>query len=298
MTITEERTADLIGYFATGSPEWHAARADGIGGSEIAAVLGLSKWESPFSLWHRKQGRLAVIQQNEQMEWGHRLEPAICKKYEDIHPDVEIVTAGTYRHRERPWQIANPDRLVYDSGHLAGLFEAKTARDDTDWGQEGTDEIPVYYRAQALWYLDVFGLNRLDLGVLIAGSDYREYVIKFDPADALIARTAAEKFLDSIRLGERPAIDASDATYAAVRQLHPDIDPVDVDIPPDLAVRYVTALDDLAGAESEKQLACALVMDAVGSGRRAMFLGDPVAIRVPNGKNPPYLRASRKGAAK
>ena len=48
----------VLGWFEPGTSDWHAARANGIGGSEIAAVLGLSPYESRFSLWHRKKGLL------------------------------------------------------------------------------------------------------------------------------------------------------------------------------------------------------------------------------------------------
>ncbi|MDQ3578214.1 MAG: YqaJ viral recombinase family protein, partial [Actinomycetota bacterium] len=60
----------FVGDFAPGSPEWHAARAQGLGGSEIAAVLGLSPWESRFSLWHRKTGTASPVVENDIMYWG------------------------------------------------------------------------------------------------------------------------------------------------------------------------------------------------------------------------------------
>ena len=56
--VLDTPTGVLIGTFSPGSEEWLAARADGLGGSEVAAVLGLSPFESRFSLWHRKAGRV------------------------------------------------------------------------------------------------------------------------------------------------------------------------------------------------------------------------------------------------
>ncbi|MGH3923507.1 MAG: YqaJ viral recombinase family protein, partial [Pseudonocardiaceae bacterium] len=92
--------ADLLGYFEPGSPEWHTAREDGLGGSEIAAVMGLSPWESRFSLWHRKAGRLDPVQESPEMEWGKRLEDVIAIKFGECHPELDVVRTGLWRNRE------------------------------------------------------------------------------------------------------------------------------------------------------------------------------------------------------
>lgn len=47
----------IVEHHATES-EWLAARQSGIGASEAAAVLGFSKFASPYSVWGRKTGRI------------------------------------------------------------------------------------------------------------------------------------------------------------------------------------------------------------------------------------------------
>ncbi|MCA1570819.1 MAG: YqaJ viral recombinase family protein, partial [Chloroflexi bacterium] len=194
-------TGVLVGTFAVRSEEWFAARADGLGGSEIAAVLGLSPYESRFALWHRKAGRAGQQPENEEMEWGKRLEPAVCEKFAELHPEYLMLPAGTYAHEERPWQLGNPDRLLYeypadqDRQALAAAFpkhahtlrlrpvavlESKISLYGDGWGDAGTDEIPVHVRAQVLWYLDTLGLRLGHVAVLIGGHDYREYSIRTD----------------------------------------------------------------------------------------------------------------------
>ena len=37
--------------------EWHRRRFNGIGGSEMASVLGISKYQSAYDLWLVKTGR-------------------------------------------------------------------------------------------------------------------------------------------------------------------------------------------------------------------------------------------------
>jgi putative phage-type endonuclease len=75
MTAPAIARPTVIGYFEPGSAEWHAARRNGVGGSEIAAVMGLSPYESRFSLWHRKQGMVNPVDENPQMYWGKLLDP-------------------------------------------------------------------------------------------------------------------------------------------------------------------------------------------------------------------------------
>jgi putative phage-type endonuclease len=321
MTITSPAGAQtpaagptVLGSFTPGSAEWYAARTNGVGGSEIAAVMGLSPYESAFSLWHRKQGLISPVEESPQMYWGTRLEPVILDEFARRHPEWVVRKAPTYAGPGRPWQIANPDgELVpacgcglHDSpccqpgtGTLADcgpccpdcptcpteanrpreLVEAKTARDDEGWGEEGTTEIPVHYRAQCLWYLDALGLSRCWVAVLIGGSDYREYVVDYDPADALLLRRSGQRFMETVWGGERPAIDGHTATYQTVRVLPEGLDDVNIDIEPGLKDRFYAAQDGYWAAEDELTECKSRLLDAIGTGRRAFAGGERVATR-------------------
>ncbi|NGO72980.1 YqaJ viral recombinase family protein [Streptomyces boncukensis] len=274
----------VLGRFAPGSAEWHTARAHGIGGSEIAAVLGISPHESRFSLWHRKKGLIAPVEETDVMYWGRLHEPAICGEFARRHPEWLVQTAPTFAAAGRPWQIANPDRLLIGPGigpddGPGALLEAKTARDAEGWGEENTDDIPVHYRAQCLWYLDVFGLDTCRVAVLIAGADYREYLVEYDPDEAHLMRLAAQTFMQSLAADERPAIDGHAATYQAVRALPEGLDDVDVEIPPSLRARFHAAQDAAWGAEDELTACKAALLDAIGTARRATCDGGRVATR-------------------
>lgn len=288
-------TAELIGDWEPGSPDWHEARRDAVGGSEVAPILHLSPFESHFSLWHRKAGSVGPAEENAQMRWGKKLEDVVCGEFAARHPELSVVRAGTYRHVERHWQIANPDRLGITVTGEVVVIEAKTSRDDTGWGEEGTDEIPVYYRSQTLHYLDVLGLTVAHVPVLIAGSDYREYVVTYDPADAKVGRDAAEAFIASLRQGRRPPIDSHDQTYQVLRELHPDIDDVKVKIPAPLADDFRAACETYKAAEAAKKLQTSLVADAMGNARRAVDpMGAQVAIRISKNGGTPFVQAAQQ----
>ena len=287
MTTTVEAGAQapaagpiVLGHFEPGSDSWHAARANGIGGSEIAAVLGLSPHESRFSLWHRKKGHVGPVMETEEMYWGKEHEPAICRRFAREHPELDVTPAPTYCHPDRPWQIANPDRHAGPD-----LFEAKTARDAEGWGEQGTAQIPVHYRAQCLHYMDVTGARRCWVGVLIAGSEYREYVVDYDEDEAQILPDAGARFMDDLAADNRPPIDGHSATYQTVRELPDGLDDVDEEIETVLRDRFYAAQDAFWLAEDELTACKSLLLDAIGTGRRAVCERERIATRqVRNGK--------------
>jgi len=288
-------TAVRVGRFPLHSPEWYAAREGALGGSEIAAVLGLSRWESRFSLWHRKAGTIGPQPTNAEMDAGTRLEDAICQRFADDHPELKVRRAGTYRAKDRPWQIANPDRLVTGNGHGRAILETKLALYPDEWGTPGTDEIPPYYLTQCRWYLDVFDAQTCWVEVFIGSQgEFREYIVEADPDDQAYLREAGREFLDTLHAGTPPDIDEHDETYRAVKALHPDIDNESVEISAELAHQYNDALAAAHEAHRVKTLAASTVCHALGSARKATYHEQTIALRVAGrGDTPPFIRPGR-----
>lgn len=288
-----EPAAELVGVFEPQSPEWYAARSGGLGGSEIAAVMGFSPWCSRFTLWHRKAGLVGEEADNKGMSWGRRLEDVIAEKFDEDHPDFRLEFTGTWRSVARPWQLANPDRLIRFPGDTTGVLEVKTAHamDGWKWGKPGTDDIPVYYKSQCLWYMDVLGVSECYLIVLIGGSDDREYLIPYHAEDVQLLRDAGKEFLDSVTAGNRPPIDGSDNTYTTVRQLHPDIDSsTEKEIDPELASMYQSSCVRLDDAKHEKQMYAARLLDQMGTAQYAVCDGKRIAQRITKTGSQPFLR--------
>lgn len=271
-------TAVLVGTFKHQSPEWHAARVGGLGGSEIAAVVGLSPWESPFSLWHRKKGNVGRQTETREMSWGTRLEPVILDAFFETHPDLtRAELAGTYRHHARPWQRANLDALALHGDTTDGIVEAKTDRFGDAWGTPGTDQIPVYYKCQAQWYMDVMGAPRTYFAVLIGGSDYREYVLPYNEGDAKYLRGCGAAFIHSLRHDQEPGIDTAEATYQVVKQLPDGVTDTRVQIPQELADEYTLARADHAEAEARKRGCTSRILHLIGDGK---YAETPEGVRV------------------
>lgn len=279
----------LLGHLTPGSAAWDEARAGlCITATEIAAVMGLSPWASSFSLWHKKAGLpTPPFEMNPAIEWGARLEDAVALKWEEEHPGFLAAPAGTWRNREREWQRATPDRLVYPQpanefeipDTAVALLEVKTSPFGDDWGPSGSDEIPVHYRCQIQWQLDTLGIKACHVALLVGGYDYREYTVEYSEADALLMRKTATEFLRTVRDNERPPIDGADATYQTIRVQPEGREDVDVEIPFGTVIRWDDAYQAFAKASADLTQVRGEVLDAIGNGYRAVCEGRRIAYR-------------------
>lgn len=154
---------------------WLAERRTGLGGSDAAAALGVSKWKTPLQLYLEKIGEYEVTQ-NDAMEWGNRLEPVVRQKYCDVTGRSVTIPNKILRHSQYEWMLANVDGIA----ELDRLLEIKTSRSAEGWGDVGTDEIPDDYRLQIQHYLTVTNLPVADVAVLIGNSDFRIYEVEHD----------------------------------------------------------------------------------------------------------------------
>lgn len=251
---------------------WHRKRVHGIGGSEIAAVVGLSPWSSAFSLWHRKAGQRAgtwpVVDHgaSEAMIWGTLDEPTIAQRYADLHPEVRLHEAPLYTSTAHPWMIANPDRIVELSDGTREVLEIKTSRYDDHWRQG----IPIQYRCQVLWYLHVLGLERARLICRFGGCELKEYEVLYDEEDAQVLQQAGADFMASLDADLPPPIDSSASTHQTLRELPEGQEDVDVDVDDGLLCALVLGLRQHKAATNLLTGAKSMLLAAIGTGRRAV----------------------------
>lgn len=142
----------------------------GVGGSEIAAACGLSKYKSPYGLWLQKTGREPPFAGNVHTRLGQLLEPRARQLYAN-DTGITVETPGeSMFHPEFDWHRATPDgwnhedRLHGVQFKCVGYFVGKRFK----------FEIPIEYLAQCQWEMHVAGFNRVDLAVL-SGSDELEW---------------------------------------------------------------------------------------------------------------------------
>lgn len=268
----------------------------GVGGSEVGAICGLNKWESGLSLWAKRSGVIPNERgESEPMEWGTLLEPVIIEKFKREHPELDVLyNPGTFIHSERRWQLANPDALARhrETGEII-VVEIKTARYEDDW-DDATGAIPPSYRAQVLWYLQTFGLKRAIVATLFSGSRYREFEQTFDDFEADANLKLVSEWWESLSNGTQPDYDGAEATYEAVRAIHPEIDPdlPDVELG-DLGVQYFLALADFEKAEENLRHLKSEVLGAMGKAKRATVYDEVRLVRQARGAGLPYLTVKK-----
>lgn len=288
--------ATCLGVFESGSPEWHQQRAMGIGGSEVSTICGLNKWESAFTLWAKKTGRISgELKQSEPMFWGSRLESVILDEFARRNSDLEVeFNAGTW-HGENIWEIANPDAVFRDANGGFGIVEVKTAAYADDWvlpaeGVRGdASGVPRYYLTQVQWYLRIMGFKKAIVVALFSGNKYREFDVVADEFQQAADFALVKEFWQSVQDDVRPEWDGSTSTYETVRSLNPDIDDSDVELG-SLGEAYVNTMDALATAENAATMLKSMILDNMGLAKRGLVNGVPVVKRQA-GRNgsAPYL---------
>lgn len=189
--------------------EWLEIRKSGIGSSEVATIVGLNPWETPYQLWRRKKGLDEPKQENAAMRNGHHLEDAVSRMWNDA-TGREIIKRSAIdwiiRDNDRPFLQVSPDRTYWlgesRSSEAKGILEIKTTRMKVD-----PEDLPKYWFAQVQYQLGVAGYTQGSLAWLSAGQGfdfgYQDLKLVPDFFGWLIEET--EKFwVDNIIGGAEP----------------------------------------------------------------------------------------------
>jgi len=96
-----------------GSKEWLEERRSGIGGSDAAAVLGISRYASPMKVYLEKTGELEPFAGNEYTEWGNILEPVIREQFQQRTGFVVEENLELLRSEKHPFMVAHLDGIIY-----------------------------------------------------------------------------------------------------------------------------------------------------------------------------------------
>jgi len=191
-----------------------------IGGSEIAAIMGLSRWTTPLRIWAEKIGEIERkdLSDKEYVQLGNELEDFVAKKFEKETGMKVRRDTRTFTHPKHNYLVAHIDRRITGSD---ALLECKTcsAWKAKEW--EG-EEIPTEYIMQVIWYMGITGmLKSAYIAVLIGGQKFRYKEIKFDQElyDKMI--DAAVHFMEFNILENNPPI-AVASDNETLLELHPD----------------------------------------------------------------------------
>lgn len=155
--------------------EWLEYRKSGIGSSEVASILGLNPWQTPYQLWRRKKGMDAPQEETFAMKAGHYLEDAVTMFWADeTGREVIKSSAGDwlFMNNEKDFLRASPDRTFWIPGMAKnsqnkGILECKTTQMPID-----PDDLPKHWFCQLQYLLGVSEMTQGSLAWLCSGREF------------------------------------------------------------------------------------------------------------------------------
>ncbi|MFF1834146.1 YqaJ viral recombinase family protein [Streptomyces sp. NPDC058231] len=244
--LADAPTARLLLPAEVSREEWLEVRRAGIGGSDVAGILGLGgKYTGPRHVFEEKHGR-STFKGNEAAEIGTEIEDFIAHMFTK-RSGVETAEApGTLVHVDRPWQRVNVDRYTFERpGPASGLLECKNRSEyQADQWEDGA--VPDAPAIQCHWGMAVGGWDHGFVAALVGGNKLRwsrlerdeemvEYLVDYcgrwfqrhvvegfePPADGLEATTDLLAKLWSVKAETIAEIDVAQAKELRAR--HADV---------------------------------------------------------------------------
>ncbi|MEW1638600.1 lambda-exonuclease family protein [Streptomyces sp. NPDC093801] len=263
--------------------DWLTARRSGLGSSDMAAVLGISRYGNALSVYHDKTGGLPLEgDDSEPALWGRLMEETVAREWARRNRSV-VRRVGLVANVDRPWQMCTLDRRVMqcplaDAAERCAVEIKCRDRMKADQWRRG---VPDDVLAQTLWQADTCGYEHMHVACLIGGNDYRQYVIRTADHAQLVAdlRAAGARAWKQITT-RRPPVLAADADPDVLldlyEQLHPSRAGV-VDVTrdgdaQDALADYLAAHADLTAARRRKKDAQARMVGALGDADTATVL--------------------------
>lgn len=177
--------------------EWLHHRQFGIGSSEVASILGLNPYQTPYQLWRRKLGIDSGPEETFAMRAGHYLEDAVTMFWQDeTGREVIKSSAGDwlYVNTEKEFLRASPDRTFWLPGMAKnnknkGVLECKTTQMAVD-----PDDLPKHWFCQLQYLLGVSEMEHGSLAWLSAGRNFGYKHMEFVPDFFDWMRDEVERF--------------------------------------------------------------------------------------------------------
>jgi putative phage-type endonuclease len=229
MAITKIRTNNR--------EEWLAERRKSLGGSDMGAVLGMSPFASPTTVWMDKTGKSPDKEPSEWMRLGTDLEEYVARRFTEKSGLKVINDTATLRNDKYPHLHANIDRKVV--GQKAGVECKMISTLNEKKYRNGN--FPDNYYTQCVTYLAVSEYDRWYLAVLIYGIGLRIYqmtriandvkpewcessVYVDDGEIEALTNTGEEFWKNYVETGALPPSDGSKATTDALATIYPESD--------------------------------------------------------------------------
>lgn len=168
--------------------EWLEYRRQGIGGSDAAAVLGVSPFATARDLFYDKL-KIVTCEDFEdnwvQKKIGHLLEELVAEIFH-VRTGYQVYQIKKmFQHPKYPFMLADIDYFVTLPNGETAILEIKTTNYNAidHWWDNGKEIVPVYYEAQGRHYMAVMNLNHVFYCCLYGNSEQESIIrhIERDP---------------------------------------------------------------------------------------------------------------------
>ncbi|WP_228994766.1 YqaJ viral recombinase family protein [Streptomyces sp. DH8] len=171
--LADAPTARLLLPAGASHDEWLAVRREGIGGSDVAGILGLGgKYTGPRHVFEEKHGR-PTFTDSEPAEIGREIEGFIAHLFSKRSGVATAEAPGTLVHVDRPWMRVNVDRYTFERpGPASGCLECKNRSEyQADQWEDGA--VPDAPAIQCHWGMAVGGWDHGYVAALVGGNKLR-----------------------------------------------------------------------------------------------------------------------------
>lgn len=202
---------------------WKALREGKLSASRLASALGYDERRSPLECWEQVRGLAPEdpLLQNERVEAGMILEPAIAAWYELRSGNRYEESPGLLQHRVHEWCCATPDGWVFDRKVKAwGCLEIKNV--DSMFIGNWAPQPPISYIVQIQVTMDCMGVDFGDFAVCFGGNKlmiFRQH--RNEPLLQELYKAGATWHDEHIVRGVPPALTTSEGAQRVWKRLHP-----------------------------------------------------------------------------
>lgn len=140
--------------------EWLAYRRQGIGGSDVAAILGISPFRTARDLYDDKLNIASAVDDTGNwvaLEMGHLLEPLVAQIFTKKTGLEVFQIKKMFQHPQCPFMLADVDYFVRLPNGKIAILEIKTTNYNAKdhWWKDGEECVPIYYETQGRHYMAV-----------------------------------------------------------------------------------------------------------------------------------------------
>ena len=164
-------------------------RKKGIGGSDVASILGVSPYRTALEVYHDKTSpELAFDEPTEDMQRGMRVEKYILQEYAERNEVQLDSNIPTIVDKQYQFMRANIDAKVIGENVIV---EAKSTKAPISSWESG---IPEYYKAQVAYYAMLSNAERVDVPVMFSSWKYACFTYWRDAEYEAVIKAAAINF--------------------------------------------------------------------------------------------------------